>query len=146
MEITFVKTLKPQVFAAHLPFTLPLTVFFNLTCRRIIMADSIARYHTQQCVFAHWPCLGRSSDLLSGLTQKNSFGNLNIIVLDVDVCYSTQSDLPGPLKFILTQWPAVPYSFQTAEWGTAEARAYILKTYPKYERKKTKQKIYIYKI
>lgn len=65
-----------------------------------------------------------------GLTQKNSFGDLNIIVLDVDVCYSTQSDLPGPLQVILAQWPAVPYLFQTAEWGTAEARAYILKTYP----------------
>lgn len=75
-----------------------------------------------------------------GLTQKNSFGNLNIIVLDVDVCYSTQSDLPGPLKVILTQWPAVPYLFQTAEWGTAEARAYILKTYPRIWKKKKQNK------
>ena len=156
MEITFVGTLKPQLFAAHLPFTLRLTMRFYLTCRRIVMvekkADSIASYHTQQCIFAHWPCsiLRMCSDLMSGLTQKNSFGHLNIIVLDVDVCYSTQSDLPGPLKFILTQWLAVPYSFQTAEWGTAEARAYILKTYPKIWKKKniyihTHIYIYIYK-
>lgn len=33
---------------------------------------------------------------ISGLTQKNSFGYLNVIVFDIDVCYSTLSDLPGP--------------------------------------------------
>lgn len=30
MEMTFVKTLKPQLFTAHLPFTLWLTAFFLL--------------------------------------------------------------------------------------------------------------------
>lgn len=42
------------------------------------------------------------------------------------------------LKISYLQWPAVPYSFQTAEWGTAEARACILKTYPKYIKKEKK--------
>lgn len=56
-------------------------------------------------VCAHRPCRvvkSSSQGKISGLTQKNSLGHLNIFALDFDVSYSTLSDLPGPLNFILT--------------------------------------------
>lgn len=103
----------------------------------------IASYSAQQCVHAH-QCfyLLILLYIILGLTQKNSFSHVIVNFLLIMMCYSTLSDLPaGPFKFILTQWQAVPYSFQTAEWGTAEATAYILKTYPRVWKKKIKQKI-----
>lgn len=142
MEMTlsrpYLTTTLTSSFKVHLPFAVWLTVHLFLTCMRKLLwsrlreADPIASYCAQQCILAHQPCsiiYYHFTFNLRSYTEK--LGYLNVIVLDIDVCYSTRSDLPGPLKFILTQWPAVPYSFQTAEWGTAEARAYILKTYPK---------------
>lgn len=64
---------------------------------RLREADPIASYCAQQCISAHQPhSIHLPLHSISGLTQKNSFGYLNVFVFDIVVCYSTLLDLPGP--------------------------------------------------
>lgn len=144
MEITFVKTLPYKhintVFYNTLTFR-SLTYHFFSTYRRKLLwsslrkADPIATYCAQQCVFAHQPSsirlfhftfnLRSYTEKLIWLFECNCFWYCCVLQ------HTVRLTRPIKVKFILTQRPAVPYSFQTAEWGTAEARAYILKTYPR---------------
>lgn len=63
---------------------------------RLTEADPLASYRAEQCVLHISPFETTVLDSISGPTQKNSFCYFIAIVLDIDVYYSTLSDLPDP--------------------------------------------------
>lgn len=84
---------------------------------RLREAGPIASDRARQCVSAHRPCWFLFQ-LWSQVLHRKTHLVIWIYMFLKLMCNTAHCyDLPGPLKIILTQWPAVPYSYSKQQNG-----------------------------